>query len=63
MNYPPPKNLKRRANLLYRLRQKGIRCNTRQRTIYLPYNGDLDTACQIGKLRKEYGFIIQFEII
>lgn len=28
---------KRRANLLYKLRRRGIRCDTKQRCIYFPY--------------------------
>lgn len=33
---------KRRANLLYKLRRRGIRCNTKERCIYLPYTESPD---------------------
>lgn len=58
---PPKKKLKRRANLLYRLRKKGVRCDTRQRTIYYPY-GQTPGERQIQQLRQEYDFKIQFEL-
>ena len=35
------KQLRRRAYLLYKLRKKGIRCLTRQFTIFYPYGKDL----------------------
>lgn len=40
---------KRRANILYRLRKKGVRCNTKEREIYFPlrqrtYEGGTDKA-------------------
>nr|DAQ10244.1 MAG TPA: hypothetical protein [Caudoviricetes sp.] len=31
---------KRRANMLYKLRRRGIHCNTKERCIYLPYTID-----------------------
>jgi len=55
------KKLKRRANLLYRLRKKGVRCNTKQRTIFLPNGYEIQDICQIQRLRKEFYFVIQFE--
>lgn len=58
---PPPKKLKRRANLLYRLRKKGVRCNTRERTIYYPH-GYTPGECRIQRLRQEYDFKIQFKL-
>lgn len=53
---------KRRANLLYQLRQKGIRCLTRQYTIFFPYGQDPDTVSEIRSLRSEYHFTVQYEI-
>lgn len=53
---------KRRSNLLYQLRQKGIRCITRRFTIFYPYGADPDTVPQIYNLRKEFNFTVQFEI-
>lgn len=57
------KKLKRRAGMLYRLRKKGVRCHTRTRTIFLPAGEDIESACQIGALRREFGFVVQFEMI
>jgi cytosine/adenosine deaminase-related metal-dependent hydrolase len=56
------KVLKRRANLLYRLRKKGVRCNTKERTIFFPYATEPEGVRQISRLREEYGFVVQFEI-
>jgi hypothetical protein len=56
------KKLKRRANLLYALRKKGIRCDTRQRTVFFPYGESSEGICQIRRLREEFGFAVQFEI-
>lgn len=33
--------LKRRANILYRLRKKGIKADTKQRVIFCPFNEDI----------------------
>jgi hypothetical protein len=57
----PTKKAKRRANLLYRLRKKGVRCNTKERTIYYPY-GCTPDECQIQRLRHEFNFAVQFEL-
>lgn len=57
------KKLKRRANLLYRLRKKGVRCNTRGREISFPYGENPDNVVQIRRLREEYNFSVQFEIV
>ncbi len=54
---------KRRANLLYRLRQKGIRCLTEQFTIFFPYGEDPNIISEVRCLREEYHFSVQFEII
>lgn len=53
---------KRRANLLYQLRQKGIRCHTRQYTIFFPYGQDPDAVSEIRSLRSEYHFTVQYKI-
>jgi len=57
------KKLKRRAGILYRLRKKGVRCDTRTRTIFFPAGGDIESVCQIRTLRREFGFVVQFEMI
>ena len=59
--YPPPK--KRRANILYRLRRKGVRCQTRQRIIFYPYGRNPNEVLQIRQLREEYNFTVQFTIV
>ena len=56
------KRLKRRANLLYRLRKKGVRCDTKAREIYFAYNKDPMKVIQIKRLCKEYYFNIQLII-
>ncbi len=48
----------RRKNLLYRLRKKGVKVNTRERCVYLP-----DNIAQVRRLRREYDFVVQFEIV
>ncbi len=55
--------LKRRDNLLYQLRRKGIRCNTRLRLIFIPYESDSRHYSQVKRLCEEYHFNIQYEII
>ena len=54
---------KRRSNILYRLRKKGVRVNTKERTIFIPYGEDPNKEVQVGRLRKEYHFNVQFKII
>lgn len=54
---------KRRSNILYKLRKKGVRVDTKQRTIFFPYGEDPSQMIQIGRLRREYHFNVQFEII
>lgn len=53
---------KRRANILYRLRKKNIRCNTRDRTIFYPIGLDHKEILQIRRLLAEYNFAVQLEI-
>lgn len=53
----------RRKNLLYRLRKKGVKVNTRERCIYLPYGSEPDNIAQVRRLRREYDFVVQFEIV
>lgn len=56
------KRLKRRANLLYRLRKKGVRCDTKAREIYFAYDKDPMKVIQIRRLCKEYNFNVQLII-
>ena len=44
------KQLRRRAYLLYKLRKKGIRCLTRQFTIFYPYGKDPEAMAEIVPL-------------
>lgn len=53
---------KRRSNILYKLRKKGVVANTKARTIELPYGSDPDAIIQIKRLRREYRFNVQFYI-
>nr|DAD92309.1 MAG TPA: hypothetical protein [Myoviridae sp. ct9MV2] len=53
---------KRRSNILYRLRKKHIRCNTRDRTIFYPVGLDHNEILQIRQLMAEYNFAVQLEI-
>ncbi len=56
------KRLKRRANILYRLRKKGVRCDTKARVIYYAYGKEPMVVPQIRRLHKEFNFNVQFEI-
>lgn len=57
------KKLKRRANILYRLRKKGIRCNIKEREVYFPYGKEPMKVVQIRRLCNEFNFRVQFEIV
>jgi len=56
------KKIKRRANMLYRLRKKGIRCDTKQKTIYLPYGQIIPNIIELNRLREEFYFLIQLNM-
>lgn len=53
---------KRRDNLLYKLRKKGVEVDVKQRTIFIPYGENPDKAVQVGRLRREFYFEVQFII-
>jgi hypothetical protein len=57
------KLLKRRANLIYRLRRHGVMVHTKQRVIFMPY-GDSGVwkYPQVERLQLEYAFLIQLVI-
>lgn len=57
-----PLNLKRRANLLYRLRKHGITADTKQRVIFIPYGESPWKFPQVGRHSKEFYFNIQYII-
>lgn len=54
---------KRRDNILYKLRRKGVTVDIKQRTIYIPYGKNPDKTIQVVRLRKEFNFGIQFIIV
>ena len=56
-------NVKRRANLLYKLRRHGVECNTKLRVIYLPYFDTPEKYPQIPRLCREFHFNVQYIII
>lgn len=56
------KTSKRRSNILYKLRKKGVAADTKARTIELPYGSDPDSIIQVKRLRREYRFNVQFYI-
>lgn len=56
------KVVKRRTNLLYNLRKKGVRCLTKERIIFFPYGENPYTVRQIVCLCNEFHFHVQLEI-
>ena len=56
------KKLKRRSNMLYRLRKKDVVCNTRQKTIYMPYEQIIPDIIELKRLREEFHFFIQLKM-
>ncbi len=55
--------LRRRANLLYQLRKRGVECDTKCRLIFIPYMSNPFRHSQEEKLCNEYHFNIQYIII
>lgn len=56
------KKMKRRTNMLYKLRRKGITCDTKTRTIYFPWDKNPWRIGQIKRLCKEFRFRVQLII-
>lgn len=50
-------------NLIYRLRKKGIKVDTKQRVIFLPYLESPDDYVQIVRLSKEFHINVQWIIV
>ncbi len=48
--------------LIYRLRKKGIRVNTKERVIFLPYGEKISDYVQIERLHKEFYMNVQYII-
>ena len=59
---PTVKKTKRRTNMLYKLRKKGVRCNTRERCIFIPYKEDPWEIVQVRRLCSEFNFNVQLII-
>jgi hypothetical protein len=56
---------RRRANLLYRLRRKGVEAHTKTRTIYCKPS-EMERVKEIGQVKRlseEFGFAIQLGFI
>lgn len=56
------KQLRRRAYLLSKVREQGIRCKTHAKTIFCPYGEDPVKMPYVGNLIREFQFCVQFEI-
>lgn len=56
------KKYKRMNNILYRLREKNIRCSIRERTIFYPFGKNPYEVLQIRRLLTEFNFVVQTEI-
>ena len=52
----------KRDNLLYRLWKKGVRADTRERTIFFGVGGDPFKLTQIRRLCREFHFNVQLVI-
>lgn len=52
----------KRDNLLYRLRKKGVRVQTRARAIFFSFDGEPFKIIQIKRLCREFHFVVQLEI-
>jgi hypothetical protein len=59
---PPPKSRVIKYNLVYRLRRKGFRVQSEERTIIAKYLSEPLKVSQIKRLVNEYNFVVQFEI-
>ncbi len=53
---------KRRDNILYKLRKKGVEVDVKQRTIFIPCGENPSKVVQVGRLRKEFYFEVPFII-
>ena len=57
------KQLRRRAYLLSKVREQGIRCKTHAKTIFCPYGEDPVKMPYVGNLISEFQFCVQFEMV
>lgn len=56
------KSRKRRSNIIYRARKKGLRINTKNREIECVFGEDISGIVEVRRLRREFGFYIQLTI-
>ena len=49
--------------MLYKLRKKGVQCDTKARTIYFPFNQCPWNVAQIKHLYNEFEFVVQLTIV
>ncbi|WP_199897130.1 hypothetical protein [Prevotella aurantiaca] len=52
----------KRDNLLYKLRKKGVRVLTRERTIFFAFDRKPFDVVQVKRLCREYHFRVQLEL-
>lgn len=57
------KQLRRRAYLLSKVREQGIRCKTHAKTIFCPCDKDPESLPYVGNLMSEFQFCVQFEMV
>ena len=57
------KQLRRRAYLLSKVREQGIRCKTHAKTIFCPYGENPASMPYVGNLISEFQFCVQFEMV
>ena len=57
------KQLRRRAYLLSKVREQGIRCKTHAKTIFCPYGEDPVKMPYVCNLIREFQFCVQFEMV
>lgn len=53
---------KRRANMLYQIRKKGYKCQTKEKTIFFPYGENPNAILQIQHLISEFNFTVQYQM-
>jgi hypothetical protein len=56
------KKVRKHRDIIYRLRKKDVRVETKVRIIYFPYGQNPDDVVQVRRLRSEFNFTVQFEI-
>lgn len=65
MDQEPTKVDKKGHSIIYRLRHRKnnpLIIKTRQRTIFLAPGHEATDSIPVGRLKREYGFVIQYEL-